>query len=94
MIINFWLRCGNDIGLLLKKEEREREKPCLSKINAEIFTDEVLWCLVFASNKWEVGGEIDKIRLAVSWKLLKLVDGYIGVHYTLLFLYIFEVFLI
>lgn len=37
-------------------------------------------------------GNIDKIKLAISLQLLKLGDGHMGVHYTLLVtLYLYKI---
>lgn len=44
---------------------------CLLDRQMDIFTDEMIWCLAFASNN--LGrGETGKTRLAFPWKLLKL----------------------
>ena len=39
------------------------------EIHSDIFTYEVIWCLGFVSqgSEAEVGGDIDEIRLAMSW---------------------------
>lgn len=76
MIINFWLRSHNDLIFVTK-----RKKPLPYNFNTAVFTDKI--CLEFHSNKEKI--EISKARLAISWKLLKLVYVYMRVHDTILF---------
>lgn len=70
----------------------KKKSLCLSKINMAIFTDEMIRCLGFASNKEEVGTETDKTRLAIENYSSWLMDIWEFIMFVYLFLCMFEIF--